>query len=269
MELAKILLLALVCVGIGYILKSLLDALIGGDRSGVNDSPSSPAEGEKPVAPPPLAEAVQPPAAPVHGVLVRRDAAEAAVIEMDGQPLASAKSLTEAQRSRLCQAADDLNAWLGRPAVLPPAPAPVAAPPPETAPALAVNQAHPAPLPPPPPSSSPSLIPAPLPGTDVPQKPPRIGLNPVNILANALKADAPKLPERSLSLVAQVNDILQEKIRGTTLMQRGLMLTESLDHGMLVIIGMEKYDGIDAVPDDEIRTLIRQCVAEWSSRMAR
>jgi hypothetical protein len=50
---------------------------------------------------------------------------------------------------------------------------------------------------------------------------------------------------------------------------RNIALTESPDHTMLVVVGLNKYDGIDAVPEEEIQSLIRQAVAEWSSRAAK
>jgi hypothetical protein len=38
--------------------------------------------------------------------------------------------------------------------------------------------------------------------------------------------------------------------------------------GMVVLIGLDQYEGIDAVPDENIRALLRAAVAEWEARVA-
>jgi hypothetical protein len=35
---------------------------------------------------------------------------------------------------------------------------------------------------------------------------------------------------------------------------------------MVVMVGLNQYDGVEAVPDEEIRNLIRSAVAEWEER---
>jgi hypothetical protein len=35
---------------------------------------------------------------------------------------------------------------------------------------------------------------------------------------------------------------------------------------MVIMVGLDQYADIDAVPDEEIRTVIRESVAEWESR---
>ena len=39
--------------------------------------------------------------------------------------------------------------------------------------------------------------------------------------------------------------------------------------GLVVLVGINSYDGVDAVPDEEIRSLIRQCVKEWEQGSGR
>jgi hypothetical protein len=68
------------------------------------------------------------------------------------------------------------------------------------------------------------------------------------------------------SMVFQINEILQTHLAGTPLANQGIRLQEALHGGVLVYIGLEKYEGIDAVPNPEIKDLIRQSVAEWEKQ---
>lgn len=90
---------------------------------------------------------------------------------------------------------------------------------------------------------------------------------PLNALIGRSKPDRPSavasLPK---SLAEQVDEILQEMIEGTPLISRGIRLMDSPDQGIRVIVGYDKYDGIDTVPDEEIRSAIREAVKEWERR---
>ena len=43
-------------------------------------------------------------------------------------------------------------------------------------------------------------------------------------------------------------------------------LTEFPNKGMTVLVGLEKYEGIDDVPYERVRTVIRESVSEWERR---
>jgi hypothetical protein len=94
----------------------------------------------------------------------------------------------------------------------------------------------------------------------------RPSLNPINVISRALKSDvrAPDSPVKSIA--AQVDEILQEMLKSSPLWARGIKLMELPAKGMVVMVGLDQYDGVDAVPDDEIRTLIRSAVGEWERR---
>ncbi len=38
--------------------------------------------------------------------------------------------------------------------------------------------------------------------------------------------------------------------------------------GMVIMIGLEKYPDVEAVPDEEIKTLLHEAVAAWEARTA-
>jgi hypothetical protein len=70
------------------------------------------------------------------------------------------------------------------------------------------------------------------------------------------------------SIVGQINDVLQDKLEGTPYAQRRIRLVESLN-GVMVQIGLETYPDINSVPDEDIRNLIRASAAEWERRSSR
>jgi hypothetical protein len=59
---------------------------------------------------------------------------------------------------------------------------------------------------------------------------------------------------------------LQEKLAGQTTEKRAIRLLELPGKGMVVAVGLEQYDGVGAVPDPEIRSLIREAVSDWERR---
>ena len=61
----------------------------------------------------------------------------------------------------------------------------------------------------------------------------------------------------------QIDQILQTKLEGTHLDDQGIRLVEGPEQGMVIEIGLDKYTEIEAVPDEQIRQLIRLSVADW------
>jgi len=70
--------------------------------------------------------------------------------------------------------------------------------------------------------------------------------------------------EKSIAL--QVDEILQEKLKGTALEKRGIFISETPEGGLLIHVGLEQFESVEAVPYAEIKGLIRTAVAEWGSR---
>jgi len=159
------------------------------------------------------------------------------IIELGGKEYDRSAKLTTSQRNQMNQIILKLNDWLAY------APLQKQADLPGTSPAAA----------PPEPSGS--------------EKPkPRLSLNPVNVLTNALKADIPLSQLPTESIVSQIDDILQDKLRNSPLSGEPIRLMEWPSKGMVVMVGLNQYDSVDQVPDDEIRRLIRSAVSEWEQR---
>ncbi len=86
---------------------------------------------------------------------------------------------------------------------------------------------------------------------------------PVTPPALAIKDDKPAAP---LSMVAQIDEILQTKLATTTYAGRGIRLQESPEGGVTVLVGIHKYAGVGEVPDAEIQAIIRLAIAEWEKK---
>jgi hypothetical protein len=69
------------------------------------------------------------------------------------------------------------------------------------------------------------------------------------------------------SIVTQIDEILQARLEDTPLADRGIRMVEAPDRGMMIEVGLHSYTDIDAIPDEDIRRLIRLSVAEWERRM--
>ena len=75
-------------------------------------------------------------------------------------------------------------------------------------------------------------------------------------------ASSPQQAESSDQMLEEINEILQRSLANTP--DRGVRLFPDGVGGVKVMIGVKSYE-IDDVPDDEIKDLIRQAVAEWEA----
>jgi hypothetical protein len=78
------------------------------------------------------------------------------------------------------------------------------------------------------------------------------------------KEDRPVTP--SNSIVGQIDSILQARLDGTALGERGIFLTQSPEGGVAVYVGLTRYNGVDDVPDPEIKAAIRAAILEWEDK---
>ncbi|HEY5982142.1 MAG TPA: hypothetical protein VIU38_01600 [Anaerolineales bacterium] len=173
----------------------------------------------------PVATAPMP--GPTQNLLeLARDESGAARVTMDGRPVSSAAIAPE-QRKRLIELMVMLRPWVD----------------PSAAPARAVPE-----------QAAPSVMKA-----AAAQPPTSVTGVPIGPTGAAVVPVAPA----NLSLVAQIDGILQTQIAGTPLAGRGIRLAEALHGGAIVFIGTAQYDGVDQVPDPEVRAAIRAATAEW------
>jgi len=172
-------------------------------------------------------------------------------LDLDGVR-ANPLSLSSEQRKRLIDMLNIMRPWLeGRSA-------PTLAPsmrntPPSTSPqptsisdrletfAGAPTQSQPAPVQPRPISSSTAPRPSTIP-----------------------KEDRPFTPANSI--VGQIDSVLQARLEGTSLGERGIFLTQSPEGGVVVYVGLTRYNGVDDVPDPEIKAAIRAAISEWEDK---
>jgi hypothetical protein len=93
-------------------------------------------------------------------------------------------------------------------------------------------------------------------------------ISPVNILARALQSEVRTPMPEPKSIAAQVDEILQEMLVDSPLNTKAIRLLELPGKGMVVMVGLDHYEGVDAVPDEEIRSLLQVAVAEWERRVS-
>jgi hypothetical protein len=114
----------------------------------------------------------------------------------------------------------------------------------------------------PPPAPVPQLRPTPLTST-----PPPPTTTPQRVASRAetiAKEDRPIPPAGSI--VSQIDSILQSRIVGTPLEDKGVFLAQSPEGGVMVYVGLTKYMGVDDVPDPEVKAAIRSAIREWENR---
>ncbi|MFO8035768.1 MAG: hypothetical protein R6U57_03970 [Anaerolineales bacterium] len=73
-------------------------------------------------------------------------------------------------------------------------------------------------------------------------------------------------PLKPLSLSSEIDKILQEKLAGSPLNEKGIRLTENLNNEIIIWVGLTSYASIDAIPDVEIQKIIKESVQDWEDR---
>lgn len=177
-----------------------------------------------------------PPASPPPGKTLLRlwlDAAERPALDLDGQSVDTMR-ISEPHQKRLISLLNVMRPWIeGKPSVAAPVPAPQ---PVTSAPVMQV--------PPPVIKSIFSSFPTPslLPGK---------------------KEEPPAAP---ISIVSQIDEILQARLATSPLAERGIKLLESPDGGVIVLIGSQKFEGVGEVTDPEVQVFIRATITEWEKK---
>lgn len=68
------------------------------------------------------------------------------------------------------------------------------------------------------------------------------------------------------SIPEQIDEILQEKLERTPHRGRGCRVYLGPKGGVVFDLDGKSYEGVDEVPDSEVRTIIRAAVAEWEKK---
>lgn len=158
---------------------------------------------------------------------VSQDTGGELLLKLDGERV-DAIGLSAEQRKRLIAILTQIRPWLESPTATAPHPA-------QPAPA----QVRPAP------------VPEPRPVQTVRPGPP----SPVE--------EDEAVPQ---SIVAQIDSILRAQLAGTPLMEKGIRLQESPEGGVLVWVGIQKYQSIEDVPDEQIKAAIRAAISTWENK---
>jgi hypothetical protein len=70
----------------------------------------------------------------------------------------------------------------------------------------------------------------------------------------------------ALSMVQQIDTVLQARLVGTPLAKQGIRLQDSIQGGVEVYVGGQKFLAVDDVPDETIKAAIRAAIAEWEKK---
>lgn len=85
---------------------------------------------------------------------------------------------------------------------------------------------------------------------------------------------SPPIPKKSeaeinikaLSIVAQIDIVLQMRLADTPFAKRGIRLQESPLGEVEVYVGLDKFLSVDEVTDEAIKAIIRAAIAEWEDK---
>ena len=91
-------------------------------------------------------------------------------------------------------------------------------------------------------------------------------MNIVDVMTRAIQPKKGDLQGTPKSITAQIDDVLQDMLDESAHENQAIRLIEDPGKGVVVMVGLDQYEGVEAVPDPEIRSLIRSAVAEWESR---
>jgi len=100
--------------------------------------------------------------------------------------------------------------------------------------------------------------PKPEPQTTV-QPPLENGLIPLEVDGEEEGEPAVKM----LSVIDEVNEILQKKLHGSPLAGKGIHLMENHNKEIRFWVGLNSYNDVEEIPDAEVRQIIDASVREW------
>ena len=90
--------------------------------------------------------------------------------------------------------------------------------------------------------------------------------------SNSLPVTAPpktseiEKPLASMSIVGQIDSILQVNLAKSPYAKSGVRLQESIQGGVEVYVGLQKFDTVEDVSDPAIKAIIRASISEWENK---
>ena len=179
------------------------------------------------------------------GLLRIKNENGALTLDLDGARV-NPMALYPEQRQRLIEMVSVMRPWLENKPIPAPVPIPVTTPP---------QPPQPAPVP----TTYTAPVPQPAPQKAAPAQ------SATSTAAPASKnEDAPTAAPTSM--VGQINAILQTRIVNTKLAEMGVTMIESPSGEVFVYVGLDKFEGIDAVPDEDVKAAIRAEIADWEKK---
>ena len=70
----------------------------------------------------------------------------------------------------------------------------------------------------------------------------------------------------TLSIVNQIDTVVPTRLMNTKFAKSGIRLQESVQGGVEVYVGLQKFSTVDDVPDEAIKSEIRAAIAEWEEK---
>jgi hypothetical protein len=237
--------IAIVCLTIGYVFGWLISSILHGREE---KKEQEKAVEENLAAAAALPENNQQPIPVISGnkgvifALRQGDSAESLVVEFDGKMVRDPASLSLDDRTQIESALHQTATWMGLTYQLG-----------EPAPAVAISV----------PVQAATISAAGVEAMDAPG-PASVIAGVTTALADVLQPTVKK--EAPLSIVQQIDVILQEMLPGTPYENQKIYLVEDPKKGVIVRVGTDVYEGVNAVPEGEIKKLLRAAVAEWERR---
>ena len=68
---------------------------------------------------------------------------------------------------------------------------------------------------------------------------------------------------KMLSVIDEVNEILQKKLHGSPLAGKGIHLMENHNKEIRFWVGLNSYNDVEEIPDPDVRQIIDESVREW------
>jgi hypothetical protein len=166
-------------------------------------------------------------------------------VELDGVPVEPA-AITAEQRARLVNAIVQIRPWIDAKPAPPPAPEPASP-----------VRATPQPI-----AAAPGLSAQPQEKAAAPKT------NVIQGFRSLLQNDVTKniASKPTLSIVQMIDDVLQKNLATSPLASKKIRLEEGSIGEVIVFIDKDRYPSIDAVPDEDVKAIIRAAIAEWEKK---